>query len=258
MTGTDEPSLFADLDILSAGAASLGVPLAADQLAQFRRFGELLLRGNERMNLTAITEPAQVQTLHFLDALALVPAIRAWCATAGQDDPTLVDVGSGAGMPGLPLKIALPALRVTLLDATGKRVRFLQETITALGLRGIGAVQGRAEEVGRHPEWRERFDLATARAVARLPTLLEWCLPLIRPGGLLLAPKAGDLADELTQGERAAALLGGQLLGAPPVDLAELPGRVLVLIAKERRTHTRYPRGGGQPANNPLGAADQP
>lgn len=258
MTGMAQPSPFADLRALEAGATTLGVSLDARQLALFRRYGELLLRGNERMNLTAITDPAQVQTLHFLDALTLVPAIRDWCAAAGQNDPTLVDVGSGAGVPGIPLKIALPALRVTLLDATGKRVRFLQETIAALGLRGLGAVQGRAEEVGRTPDWRECFDLATARAVARLPTLLEWCLPLVRVGGLALAPKAGDLADEVVEGERAAAMLGGVVHPPCLVDLPELPGRALVLIAKTRRTLARYPRGGGQPVNDPLGVAAEP
>lgn len=246
--------VFGDLAILREGAASLGVALDEAQLAQFRRYGELLLATNEQMNLTAITEPDQVEALHFLDALALVPAIRAWCERAGSGDPTLVDVGSGAGVPGIPLKIALPALRVTLLDATGKRIRFLDQVIAALGLRGIGAYQGRAEEVGRDGEWREQFDLVTARAVARLPTLLEWCLPLARVGGLLLAPKAGDLAGEIAQGDRAAPLLGGHLRAMRPVDLPQLPGRVLLLIDKTGRTPPRYPRGGGLPTKQPLGS----
>lgn len=248
---------FGDLSTLRDGAAALGTPLDDDQLGRFRRYGELLLAANERMNLTAITDPAQVETLHFLDALTLVPAIRAWCRANQADDPTLVDVGSGAGVPGIPLKIALPALRVTLLDATGKRVRFLDETIGALGLVGIGAYQGRAEEVGRDRDWREQFDLVTARAVARLPTLLEWCLPLARVGGLLLAPKAGDLAAELIQGERAAPPLGGYLRSVRPVDLAALPGRALVLIDKTGHTPARYPRGGGLPAKEPLGTSNE-
>ena len=247
---------FGDLPILRAGAARLGVPLDEAQLAAFRRYGELLLATNERMNLTAITEPAQVEALHFLDALVLVPAIRAWCEANGIADPTLVDVGSGAGVPGIPLKIALPALRVTLLDATGKRIRFLQETIAALGLVGIGAYQGRAEEVGRDRDWREHFDLVTARAVARLPTLLEWCLPLARTGGLLLAPKAGDIAAEIAYGERAAPRLGGHLRAMQRIDLPELPGRVLLLIDKTGRTPAGFPRGGGLPAKQPLGSVE--
>ena len=140
---------FADLTVLEEGARALGLDLDAAQFDRFRRYGELLLEWNERMNLTAITDPAGVQALHFLDALTLVPPVRAWCRGAGFDDPTLLDIGSGAGLPGIPLKIALPRLRATLLDATGKRVRFLQHVVDELGLRGIGAVQGRAEELGR-------------------------------------------------------------------------------------------------------------
>lgn len=252
--GMAERALFADLTVLEAGARALGVALDDAQLGRFRRYGALLLDWNERMNLTAITDPAEVQALHFLDALALVPAIRAWCDAAGYDDPTLIDIGSGAGLPGLPLKIALPRLRVTLLDATGKRVRFLQAVIADLGLRGIGAVQGRAEEVARDGEWRERFDLVTARAVARLPTLLEWCLPFARPGGLLLAPKAGDLAAEVAEGRRAAAILGGRVDDPRPAPLRELPGRALILVDKVAATPPRYPRGQGLPSKQPLGS----
>ena len=244
---------FADLTILEAGAAALGVALDGAQLDQFRRYGEQLLATNAVMNLTAITDPEQVQILHFLDALSLVSAIRAWCVAAANDAPTLLDVGSGAGIPGILLKIALPELRVTLLDATGKRIRFLQDTIAELGLRGIGAVQGRAEELGRHPEWREQFDLVTARALARLPTLLEWCLPFVRVGGLLIAPKAGDLAIEMTQGATAAPLLGGRLRELAPLTLPELPGRAIALTDKTGNTLPRYPRGAGLPAKEPLG-----
>jgi 16S rRNA (guanine527-N7)-methyltransferase len=246
-------SPFADLALLEAGARALDVALNPAQLAQFRQYGELLLDWNERMNLTAITAPDQVQTLHFLDALTLAPAIRAWCRSAARDDPTVIDIGSGAGVPGIPLKIALPQLRMTLLDATGKRITFLRTAIAALDLRGIGAVQGRAEEQARDPEWRDTFDLVTARALARLPTLLEWCLPFARVGGLVLAPKAGDLAAEVAQGERAASTLGGLVRGVRPVRLPELPGRALVLIDKMTPTPPRYPRGGGLPVKQPLG-----
>lgn len=244
---------FADLSLLEAGAADLGLALDGEQLDRFRRYGELLLATNERMNLTAITAPEQVQALHFLDALTLVAPIRAWGVRAERPSPLLLDVGSGAGLPGLALKIALPELRVTLLDATGKRVRFLQETIAALGLSGIGAVQGRAEEVGRDPAWREQYDIVTARALARLPTLLEWCLPFARIGGLVLSPKAGDLTAELAEGARAAVLLGGAVRDPLPVALPALPGRTIVPIEKRAYTPPRYPRGGGQPSREPLG-----
>ncbi len=253
MTGPDRASPFADLDVLQAGARALGVGLDAAQLDGFRRYGELLLEWNERINLTAITDPARVQTLHFLDALTLVPAVRAWCEEHGADDPTLLDVGSGAGLPGLALKLALPQLRVTLLDGTGKRVRFLQEVIDELDLRGIGAVQVRAEELAHDDEWREWFDLVTARALARLPTLLEWCLPFARVGGLLLAPKAGDLGDELSAGHDAAERLGGQVSAVRPVLLPDLPNHVVVQVDKVTRTPANFPRGRGLPRKAPLG-----
>ncbi len=249
----EQGASFADLSLLERGAAALGVTLESVQLDRFRRYGELLLATNERMNLTAITVPEQVQALHFLDALTLVAPIRDWAARAERPSPLLLDVGSGAGLPGFALKIALPELRVTLLDATGKRIRFLQETIEALGLEGIGAVQGRAEEIARDLDWREQYDLVTARALARLPTLLEWCLPFARVGGLVLSPKAGDLTAELAEGERAAAILGGQLRAPLPITLPELPGRTIVPIEKVQYTPIRYPRGGGQPSREPLG-----
>lgn len=252
MTVRDSNAPFASLATLVAGARTLGLELDAEQLDRFRRYGELLLDWNTRMNLTAITEPERVEVLHFLDALTLVPAIRAWCRATGHDDPTLIDIGSGAGLPGLALKLALPRLRVTLLDATGKRVAFLQEVIDRLALRGIGVVKGRAEDLAHDPDWRESFDLVTARALARLPTLLEWCLPFARVGGLLLAPKAGDLTAEVAVGARAAAQLGGLLRGTLPVRLPELPGRVVVLVDKVAPTRPRYPRGSGLPGKQPL------
>lgn len=255
MTG-EQGAPFADLSVLEAGAEALGLTLDGTQLDQFRCYGELLLATNERMNLTAITAPGQVQALHFLDALTLVAPIRSWGARAERPSPLLLDVGSGAGLPGLALKIALPELRVTLLDATGKRVRFLQETIAALDLSGIGAVQGRAEEVGRDPEWREQYDIVTARALARLPTLLEWCLPFARPGGLILSPKAGELTAELAEGARAAELLGGVVRAPLPIMLPTLPGRTIVPIDKLHFTPAQYPRGGGQPSREPLGVAN--
>ena len=256
MPADDAPDRpFADLGVLEAGARALGVDLDAAQLDGFRRYGELLLEWNERINLTAITDPARVQTLHFLDALTLVPAIRAWCQEHATDDPTLLDVGSGAGLPGLALKLALPRLRVSLLDGTGKRVRFLQQVIDELDLRGIGAVQGRAEELAHDDEWREWFDLVTARALARLPTLLEWCLPFARVGGLLLAPKAGDLTEELEAGHDAAERLGGQVSVVRPVPLPDLPNHVVVQVDKVARTPANYPRGRGLPRKAPLGEA---
>lgn len=253
MRGGEAVDAFADLTPFSRAARRLGVELSAPQLQQFRQYGELLLTWNARINLTAITDPAAIQTLHFLDAVTLVPVIRRWQAASGAGAPTLLDVGSGAGLPGLALKLVLPELQVTLLDGAGKRVAFLRQAIDALGLEGIGAVQGRAETLAHDPEWREWFDLVTARALARLPLLLEWCLPLTRVGGLLMAPKAGDLGAELAEGRRAAHELGGEARAPLAVDAPELTNRFIVAVEKWRKTGARYPRPGGLPKRLPLG-----
>lgn len=253
MRNREAVEAFADLTPFSSAARRLGVELTATQLRQFRQYGDLLLAWNARINLTAITDPAAIQILHFLDAVTLVPVIRQWQVAAGTDAPALLDVGSGAGLPGLALKLVLPELQVTLLDGTGKRVAFLRQVIDALGLEGIGAVQGRAEALAHDPEWREWFDLVTARALARLPLLLEWCLPLTRVGGLLLAPKAGDLEAELAEGRRAAHELGGEARAPLAVDAPELPNRFIIAVDKWRKSGASYPRPGGLPKRFPLG-----
>lgn len=255
VSGARPEGAFADLTLLQAAATRFGTTLSPLQLGQLRAYGELLLAWNERINLTAVTEPAAVQTLHFLDAITLAPLIRQWQLATGVKDATLLDVGSGAGLPGLVLKLVLPELRVTLLDGTGKRVGFLQRVIDELGLRGIGAVHGRAEALGRHHEWRESFDLVTARALARLTLLLEWCLPLNRVGGLTLAPKAGDIAGELAEGRRAADVLGGSVRAPILIQTSELPNRLVVATDKVRATPERYPRAAGLPKRFPLGVS---
>lgn len=255
MRGGVAVDAFTDLTPFRDAARNLGVELTETQLEQFRRYGNLLLAWNARINLTAIADPAAIQMLHFLDAVTLLPVIRRWQAVAGVSAPTLLDVGSGAGLPGLALKLVLPELQVTLLDGTGKRVAFLREAIEALGLGGIGAVQGRAEALALDPEWREWFDLVTARAVARLPVLLEWCLPLTRVGGLLLAPKAGDLEVELAEGQRAARELGGETRAPVAVDAPELPNRFIIAVEKRRKTAAGYPRARGLPKRHPLGVS---
>ena len=190
---------------LRTGAASLGVTLDDSQLARFAALSDLLLDWNTRINLTAITEPEEVITRHFLDsltcALALAPEERA-------RPLALLDVGSGAGFPGLPLAIAYPHWRVTLLEATGKKTRFQEAAIAALGLTNTHALNGRAEELAHARGHRGRYDVVTARAVATLPTLLEYCLPFVRPGGVLIAPKKGDLVEEIAAGERCSATSG--------------------------------------------------
>jgi 16S rRNA (guanine527-N7)-methyltransferase len=201
--------------------------------------------------LTAIREPGEVDRRLIGDALRLLPAVDAY-AGGGR----LVDVGTGAGFPGLALKIARPELDVTLIEATGKKVAFLRHVIETLGLEGVEAVHGRAEELGHDRRYRGRFDLATARAVAVLPALLELCMPLLRVGGRALFPKGAEVGTEFAEGERAAPLVGARIERA---DL--LPGEPdepvtrLVIAAKIGETPNRFPRRSGIPAKEPLGRA---
>jgi 16S rRNA (guanine527-N7)-methyltransferase len=240
------------LAALVSGAAALGLPLSPAHADRFARFGALLLDENTRINLTAITDPAEVVTRHFLDSLTCVLGVP----ERERDKPLrLLDVGSGAGFPGLALAIARPRWRVTSLEATGKKVRFQQAVIAALGLANTVALTGRAEELAYSPEHRGRYDVVTARALAALPPLLEYCAPFARPGGRVIAPKKGDLADELAAGARAARILGAHLL--PPVSVTVPPlddGRVLVVSEQRQPCPSAYPRTAGAPLKRPLGA----
>ena len=236
-------------DGLAAAAARAGVVLDAEQLARFDVYRRLLLEWNARFNLTAVTDPIEVERRLFLDALLLVPTVDGLVAAGDRDPPRLVDVGSGAGVPGLPLKIARPRLDVTLIEATGKKARFLAHVIAELGLGGAFAVHGRAEELAHDPAHRAAYDQATARAVASLPALLELCVPLLRVGGHALFPKGAAIAGELAAGERAAPLVGARVRSAEPV----APGTCLVTVAKVAPTPRRFPRRAGIPAREPLG-----
>jgi 16S rRNA (guanine527-N7)-methyltransferase len=225
---------------------------------RLRTFRDLLLEWNTRVNLTAITDPAGVDRRLFGDALRLLPAVDGFMNELGSRgvaaSRSLVDVGTGAGVPGLVLKIVRPDLDVTLIEATGKKVAFLEAAIAALGLEGIEALHARAEDVGRDVRYRGRFDLATARAVAALPVLLELCIPLLRVGGRALFPKGTALGTELAEGKRAAALVGARIVSADllPGDEDE-PVTRLVIADKIGETPNRYPRRSGVPAKEPLG-----
>ena len=226
-----------------------GLSLTDKQVMQFDRYGALLLSWNEKMNLTAIVEPTEVAVKHFIDAASVW---RADWFTA--DIRRVVDVGTGAGFPGLPLKILHPEVEVTLMDALQKRVRFLSEVISALGLSGVMAVHARAEEGARQKAYRERFDAAVSRAVAPLSVLAEYTLPFVRVGGFLAAQKGAKYAAEAQEGAKALALLGG----APPmIASVKLPGlddtRAVLYVKKVRPTPDPYPRKAGTPEKKPLG-----
>lgn len=237
---------------LVEGAAALGIALDSGQLTSFARLRDLLIEWNARINLTAITSPEEIVTRHFLDSLTCALAIP---AERRQAALRVLDVGSGAGFPAFPLAIAFPHWRVTALEATGKKVRFQEEVCFALGLRNLRPLAGRAEELAHQPRQRGRYGLVTARAVAPLPTLLEYCCPFARVGGLCALPKKGDLTEELAAGSRAAPLLGSLLLEPLPITVPPLAdGRALLLARQERLCPTQYPRAAGAPVKRPLGA----
>jgi 16S rRNA (guanine527-N7)-methyltransferase len=234
-------------DRLAEGAREFGVTLDAAAREAFAAYREELLLWNRRMNLTAIDDPGQVRVKHFLDSLSGALVVDFAAAQS------LIDVGTGAGFPGLALKIAFPHLKLVLLDAVEKRLRFLERLCERLGLREVKTVHARAEEAGRDPAYRERFDVVTARAVAPLNVLCEYCLPLARLGGVFLAYKGPETDEEVSRADTAIRLLGG---GIPDVRRLTLPGsdigRSLITLPKIAATPAGYPRRAGSARKHPL------
>lgn len=233
------------MDELHTIAAAWGLPLTDAQLAQFARYRVELQRWNERVNLTAITDERGIVVRHFLDSLYIA---RSW----GQEPDTLIDIGAGAGFPGIPLKILRPRLRLTLVESVAKKAEFLRQLIVTLDLHNVTVIVARAEQIGRDPAHREQYAMVTARAVAELAILAEYCLPLCRVGGRVLAPKGADCAAEIEQARAAIERLGGTIAGIEPVHLPDTEPRTLVIIDKIAATPAPYPRAVGIPAKRPL------
>lgn len=232
---------------LKRAAAAYPIELTMPQIHAYNLYYERLIEWNEKMNLTAITEPDQVARKHIIDSLSCYdPEVFSVAAK-------VVDVGTGAGFPGLPLKIWKADLQLTLLDSLQKRVNFLSSVVEELSLAGVDAVHCRAEEGGRRKEYRETYDVAVSRAVARLSILCELCLPFVRVGGSFIALKGARYREEADQAERAIRLLGGEIEKIKPV---KLPGindaRAVVYIKKVKKTPPTYPRKAGTPEKNPL------
>ena len=236
------------MSILDEEAASLlDLRLSAAQIQQFHQLSELLLDWNQRMNLTAIQDPAAIAVKHYLDSLTLAKVIPCF---AGR---RLIDVGTGAGFPGLALAIVFPRLRVTLLDATAKKLRFINQAGQTLGLENIRTLHIRAEDAGRHPKHRGAYDLVTARAVAKMPTLMEYTLPLAKIGGQVIAMQGSRAYEETSRAAKALARLGGELFAIEEIRLPTLDQpRYLVVIDKIKRTPKGYPRQAGAPSRQPI------
>ncbi len=239
-----------DHDLLKAYAADIGVSLTDEQCARFDRYAALLCEWNEKMNLTGITDPYGIVVRHFVDSLTL-------CALL-PEGATLIDVGTGAGFPAIPVAIARPDVTVTLLDSLKKRLTFLDTVVAELKLSAV-TVHARAEDGGHKDELRERFDVATARAVASLPVLCEYCLPFVKTGGKFVALKGPDADNELADARRAAKVIGGRLqesvaaqIPACPKDGEEVFTRRLVVFDKPNATPKRFPRPAAKIAKAPL------
>ena len=236
-----------DLLKLKAGVDALGIVLDDDQISKFIQYYELLVEWNGYMNLTAITEFDEVCTKHFIDSISLCNAIDC------HKEYSIIDVGTGAGFPGIPLKIAFPSLKITLLDSLGKRVKFLNEVIEKLGLENIEAIHGRAEDFAKPNLLREKYDICVSRAVANLSTLSEYCLPYVKVDGFFISYKSEKITEEMKTAKNAIEILGGEIYEQkefmlPSSDIY----RNLFLIKKIRNTPKKYPRKAGLPSKQPL------
>ena len=236
-------------DEMRQAARACGIQLTEVQHGQFQRYYELLTEWNEKINLTAITDPKEVAVKHMIDSLS------GRGIEGLNGDSRVIDVGTGAGFPGLPLKILLPGLRLTLLDSLNKRIKFLQTVVEELGLENVTCIHGRAEEAARDKSLRESFDVAVSRAVARLTVLGEYCLPFVKVGGVFLAWKGLQYREEAEEAKKAVTILGGKGIQMEEVHLPGMEDvRAILRIPKERPTPKAYPRKAGMPVKKPLGA----
>lgn len=223
----------------------ISIDLTEKQLEQFRIYYDMLVEKNKVMNLTGITEWEEVLEKHFLDSISLIRAVDL------KQTLTVMDMGTGAGFPGIPLKIAFPNLNVTLADSLNKRVLFLQKVIDALKLEDIEAIHGRAEDLARDIKYREKYDLSVSRAVANLSTLSEYCLPFVKIGGQFISYKSGEIEEEVSTSKSAVFLLGGKIKDIVKFELGE-SGRSFIIIDKVNGTPKTYPRKAGTPSKKPL------
>ena len=232
-------------DTFKSELEKLGISISEEQLEQFISYYEMLIEKNKVMNLTAITDFDEVIEKHFIDSLNLFRFADL------KADKTIIDMGTGAGFPGIPLKIAFPNLKITLADSLNKRILFLNDVISELGLTDIDTVHGRAEDLAKDKTYRENYDICVSRAVANLSTLSEYCLPFVKIGGQFISYKSGDCDEEITNAKSAIFLLGGRLNQIQKFEIND-NSRSFVIIDKVNGTSKQYPRKAGLPSKKPL------
>lgn len=244
---SDEPSGFYQLEKFYKGLKQLGITCSKEQMSQFLKFYGMLTEKNKVMNLTSITEWEDTVEKHFLDSLSLTKCINL------NQNISVLDLGTGAGFPGIPLKIIFPELNLVLIDSLNKRILFIKEVLEELHLTGIAAVHGRAEELAVRPEYREKFDLCVSRAVANLSSLSEYCLPFVKVGGNFIPYKSGEIEEEAVQAKKAINILGGRITKIKKFTLPETDlSRSFIQIEKKRKTPKGYPRKAGTPSKHPI------
>lgn len=241
--------MLAIKEILVSGIDELGLAIADEQVNLFTNFMDLMLDWNKKINLTTITEPTEIVIKHFIDSLTPLVFVEKY----GLNLSKALDLGTGGGFPGIPLKIMRPEMSLVLVDSLNKRISYLEKVIDQLALTGVLPIHLRAEEMGKNSEYRERFSTVFSRAVAGLNVLLEYSLPLVQVGGIFIALKGPTLTKELKKADRAINLLGGRIIGLEDIELPKLKDqRTLVFIRKERSTPKKYPRKPGLPKKDPL------
>ena len=234
-------------EILSEDAKKFSVELSDAQLEQFEIFYKLVVEWNEKINLTAITDEKEFAVKHIIDSISL------WNKEKFSSVKKVIDVGTGAGFPGIPLKIFKPELEIVLLDSLSKRVEFLKKVVAELNLQNVICVHGRAEDFAKQKNFREQFDLATTRAVARLNIIAEYCLPFVKVGGTFAALKGKKFAEEIAEAKSAVKILGGGEINFAEKILPDLPDkRAVIYIDKIKSTQKKFPRKAGTPVKNPL------